>query len=103
MIERSIGQSSRLARVPMERLPAANAASALARSRAGRALSRPHNWPPLAKFCPAGVSGYAVNLAVYTALLRGAGFHYLVAATCSFLVAVTSNYTRNRAWPCRGE
>ena len=39
-----------------------------------------------------------INLAVYTALLRGAGFHYAAAATCSFLVAVTNNYTWNRLW-----
>ena len=29
------------------------------------------------------------------------GLHYLVAATCSFLVAVTSNYTWNRLWTFR--
>ena len=73
-------------------------ATALARTRAGRALSRPHNWVQLAKFSAVGVSGYVINLAVYTALLRGAGFHYALAATCSFLVAVTNNYTWNRLW-----
>ena len=51
-----------------------------ARSRAFAALSRPHNWVQLAKFCLVGASGYVVNLAVYTALLRGAGIHYLPAA-----------------------
>jgi putative flippase GtrA len=73
-------------------------ADALARTRAGRALSRPHNWVQLGKFSAVGASGYAINLAVYTALLRGAGFHYAAAATCSFLVAVTNNYTWNRLW-----
>jgi putative flippase GtrA len=73
-------------------------ATALARSRAGRALRRPHNWVQLAKFSAVGASGYVINLAVYTALLRGAGFHYALAATCSFLVAVTNNYTWNRLW-----
>ena len=73
-------------------------ATALARSRAGQALRRPHNWVQLAKFSVVGASGYAINLAVYTALLRGAGFHYALAATCSFLVAVTNNYTWNRLW-----
>ena len=29
------------------------------------------------------------------------GVHFLVAATCSFLVAVTSNYTWNRLWTFR--
>jgi putative flippase GtrA len=73
-------------------------ATALARTRAGRALSRPHNWVQLAKFSVVGASGYVINLAVYTALLRGAGWHYAAAATCSFLVAVTNNYTWNRLW-----
>jgi len=73
------------------------------RSRAVAALSRSHNWVQLGKFCAVGVSGYAINLAVYTALLRGAGIHYLPAALCSFLVAVTSNYTWNRIWTFRGQ
>ena len=70
----------------------------LARSRAGRALSRQHNWVQLAKFSAVGASGYAVNLAVYAALLKGADFHYALAATCSFVVAVTNNYIWNRLW-----
>src|ERR671934_3047435 len=73
-------------------------AAAIARSRAGRALRRGHNWVQLAKFSVVGASGYVVNLVVYTALLRGAGFHYALAATCSFAVAVTNNYTWNRLW-----
>ncbi len=75
--------------------------TALARSRAGRALRRPANWVQLAKFAAVGASGYIVNLAVYTALLRGAGWHYVPAATCSFLVAVTNNYVWNRVWTFR--
>jgi putative flippase GtrA len=78
-------------------------ATTLARTRAGRALSRPHNWMQLAKFSAVGASGYAINLAVYTALLRGADFHYAAAATCSFLVAVTNNYTWNRLWTFHAE
>ena len=69
--------------------------------RAARALKRPHNWIELAKFCTVGGIGYAVNLTVYTLLLRGADLHYLAAATCSFLVAVTNNYLLNRAWTFR--
>jgi dolichol-phosphate mannosyltransferase len=71
-------------------------------SRAGRALRRPRNWMQLAQFATVGVSGYAVNLAVYTLLLKGAGLHYLSAAVGSFLVAVTNNYTWNRVWTFRG-
>src|SRR5438874_8531612 len=73
-------------------------ADALARTRAGRALRAPHNWVQLAKFSAVGATGYVVNLAVYTALLKGAGLHYAVAATCSFVVAVTNNYLWNRLW-----
>lgn len=73
----------------------------LSRTRAGRALSRPHNWVQLAKFCVVGASGYVINLAVYTALLKGAGWHYAAAATASFLVAVTNNYIWNRLWTFR--
>jgi putative flippase GtrA len=73
-------------------------ATALARSRAGRALRAQHNWVQLAKFSIVGVSGYILNLTVYTVLLKVAGFHYTAAATCSFVVAVTNNYTWNRLW-----
>ncbi len=78
-------------------------AASLSRSRAGRALRKPENWVQLAKFGAVGASGYIVNLVVYTALLRGAGFHYAAAATCSFLVAVTNNYLWNRLWTFRSE
>ena len=72
------------------------------RDRATRALRRPHNWVQLAKFSTVGATGYAVNLAVYTTLVH-AGLHYNVAALCSFLVAVTNNYTWNRLWTFRGQ
>jgi putative flippase GtrA len=87
----------------MARTPAGSASAALARSRAGLALRRRDNWLQLAKFCTVGASGYAVNLTVYTLLLRAAGVHYLGAAVCSFLVAVTNNYTWNRLWTFRGQ
>ena len=85
----------------MQRSPAVGAAGALARTRG--ALARRQNWLQLARFCTVGASGYVVNLAVYTLLLRGADVHYLLAATGSFLVAVTSNYTWNRLWTFRRE
>jgi putative flippase GtrA len=58
------------------------------------------NWQQLGKFCAVGAIGYAINVGVYHTLLS-AGVHYLLAATCSFLVAVTSNYTWNRLWTFR--
>jgi putative flippase GtrA len=58
------------------------------------------NWQQLGKFCAVGAVGYLINLGVYDALLHER-LHYLVAATCSFLVAVTSNYTWNRLWTFR--
>jgi len=75
---------------------------AAARARATNALRRPHNWVQLAKFCAVGAIGYVVNLAVYSVLI-GADMHYTLAAACSFLVAVTSNYTWNRLWTFRGQ
>lgn len=55
------------------------------------------NWQQLGKFCVVGALGYLINLAVYDALLHE-HLHYLAAATCSFLVAVTNNYFLNRYW-----
>ena len=57
------------------------------RRRAHAALRHRGNWVQLAKFCVVGGIGYVVNLAVYTILIHQ-GLHYLLAATCSFLVAV---------------
>ena len=76
--------------------------AALLWTRAARALRRSQNWIELVKFSIVGASGYVVNLAVYVALLRGAGLHYLPAAVCSFAVAVANNYTWNRRWTFRG-
>ena len=75
----------------------------LARTRAGRALRRQKNWIQLAKFTAVGASGYVVNLAVFTALVLGVDMDHRLAAVCSFLVAVTNNYTWNRLWTFHGE
>jgi putative flippase GtrA len=69
--------------------------------RTARGLRKPKNWLQLAKFCTVGASGYVVNLAVYTALLKAAGLDYRLAAVCSFVVAVTNNYAWNRLWTFR--
>jgi dolichol-phosphate mannosyltransferase len=79
------------------------AASGLSRGRARRALSQPHNWIQLGKFCAVGAAGYVVNLGVYSLLLNAGNLHYLAAAVCSFLVAVANNYLWNRLWTFRGE
>jgi putative flippase GtrA len=72
------------------------------RAQAALALRQPHNWVQLGKFCAVGAVGYVVNLGVYW-LLINAGVHYLPAAVCSFLVAVTNNYLWNRQWTFRGQ
>ena len=72
------------------------------RRRAWASLRSVRNWQQLGKFCAVGAVGYLINLAVYDVLLHE-GLHYLLAATCSFLVAVTSNYTWNRIWTFRGQ
>ena len=85
-----------------EPVPAAPVDRAIV-ARAARALKHPGNWVQLGKFAVVGASGYLVNLAVYGALLRVAGLHYLAAGACSFVVAATSNYIWNRAWTFRTE
>ena len=85
----------------MERSSAVRASGAIARTRG--ALGRRGNWIQLTRFATVGASGYVVNLAVYTLLVKGAGLHYLLAAVCSLLVAVTNNYTWNRLWTFRGQ
>ena len=77
--------------------------AALARTRAGRALRRPHNWIQLAKFSAVGASGYVVNLAVFSLLVHAAEIDYRLAAVGSWLVAVLNNYTWNRLWTFRGD
>jgi putative flippase GtrA len=82
---------------------AATAPATPRHGRLGLALRRSANWVQLAKFAAVGASGYVVNLAVFSALVVGLDVHYLVAAVCSFLVAVTNNYTWNRAWTFRSQ
>jgi dolichol-phosphate mannosyltransferase len=74
-----------------------------ARARAGQALRARHNWEQLLKFSVVGASGTAINFAVFATLNRWFALHYLIAATGSFLVAVTSNYLLNRHWTFRGK
>jgi putative flippase GtrA len=85
----------------VERSTAVSLAAALARTRAGRALRRSHNWIELLKFSVVGASGYVVNLAVFAILVHGAGMDYRLAAVGSWLVAVLNNYTWNRLWTFR--
>ena len=54
----------------------------------------------LLKFGIVGVSGYAINLVVYAALL-GIGPHK--AAVVSFVVSAASNYWWNRHWTFVGQ
>ena len=73
------------------------------RARINAALRRRRNWEQLLKFCLVGATGYAVNLAVFVLLVNGLDVHYIPAAICSFLVAVTNNYTWNRLWTFRAQ
>ena len=84
----------------MDRPAATLAPPVRPRARLAAALRSSHNWTQLGKFCVVGAIGYAINLAVYATLIDH-GVHYFAAATCSFLVAVTSNYTWNRLWTFR--
>src|SRR2546423_11572631 len=61
-------------------------------------LRKPHNWLQLARFCAVGLSGYAVNLAVFSVGVQVLSVHHLIAATMAFGVAVTNNFWWNRHW-----
>jgi dolichol-phosphate mannosyltransferase len=50
------------------------------------------------RFSLVGSSGVLVNLAVYTGAIYILSWHYLTAATLSFLVAMTNNFILNRYW-----
>ena len=61
-------------------------------------MRKPGNWVQLVKFGAVGGSGYVVNLAVYTTLVKAFGVHYILAAVLAFCVAVTNNFLWNRHW-----
>jgi putative flippase GtrA len=82
---------------------AAQLKAGLSPARMGAAMRRRHNWEQLVKFCVVGGTGYVVNLLVFTVLVKGFEVHYIPAAVCSFLVAVTNNYTWNRLWTFRAQ
>ncbi len=69
--------------------------------RVGRGLRKPDNWVQLVKFSAVGASGYVVNLAVYTTLVKGLGVQYILAALLAFCAAVTNNFLWNRHWTFR--
>ena len=50
------------------------------------------------RFSLVGSSGVVVNLAVYTLAIYVFDLHYLLAATLSFIVAMTNNFLLNRYW-----
>jgi dolichol-phosphate mannosyltransferase len=75
----------------------------LSRARVEAALRSRANWEQLVKFCLVGASGYLVNLWVFSLLVLVFEVHYIPAAVCSFLVAVTNNYTWNRVWTFRSQ
>jgi putative flippase GtrA len=72
-------------------------------SRVPEAVRLWENWVQLIKFGAVGASGFIVNLAVYTLLLKAAGLHYVAAATGSFLLAASWNYSWNRTWTFRAQ
>ena len=82
---------------------AADLKRGMSRARVRAGLRRRANWEQLVKFCFVGASGYAVNLFVFSFVLLVLGVHYIPAAICAFLVAVTNNYTWNRLWTFRAQ
>ncbi len=67
-------------------------------SRVRHGVRKPHNWFQLGKFLLVGLSGYVVNLAVFTISLEALNVHHVAAATIAFAVAVSNNFWWNRHW-----
>lgn len=61
-------------------------------------LSHSANWWQAARFLTVGASGFAINLAVFSALVHGMGADYRLAAVCSNAIALASNFMWNRRW-----
>jgi putative flippase GtrA len=61
-------------------------------------MRKRHNWYQLGKFLLVGLSGYVVNLAVFTFSLKVLSVHHIAAATVAFAVAVMNNFWWNRHW-----
>lgn len=59
---------------------------------------RPANWVQLLKFALVGLSGYAINLAVFALLSGAASLHHIPAAIGAFCVAVSNNFAWNLEW-----
>jgi dolichol-phosphate mannosyltransferase len=71
------------------------------RARVDRALRTRANWSQLVRFATVGASGYVINLAVFAAVLHGAGLDKGIAATVAFIVALSNNFVWNRVWTFR--
>jgi putative flippase GtrA len=71
------------------------------RPRLHAALRRPANWLQLLRFAIVGASGYAINLAVFAALVHAAGLDYRPASAVAFTVALGNNFVWNRRWTFR--
>jgi putative flippase GtrA len=61
-------------------------------------MRKPANWLQLVRFGVVGVSGFVVNLAVYTACVHAIGVEYRAASVVAWGVAVANNFVLNRHW-----
>ncbi len=68
------------------------------RSRVCGGLAYRENWWQAARFLAVGTSGLAINMITFALLVHGAGAQYVLAAVCSNLVALGSNFMCNRRW-----
>lgn len=61
-------------------------------------VRQPRNWLQLIRFAAVGVSGYAVNLAVFAACVHLLSIDYRVAFVIAFVLSVVNNFWWNRHW-----
>lgn len=50
------------------------------------------------KYSIVGASGFVINMAVYSIMVKWVGLYYMSAAIVSFTVAVTNNFFLNKYW-----
>jgi dolichol-phosphate mannosyltransferase len=59
---------------------------------------QPANWLQLIRFAAVGVTGYAINLAVFAVCVHALAIDYRLAFVIAFVVSVVNNFWWNRHW-----
>lgn len=64
-------------------------------------MREPDNWLQLIRFGIVGGAGFAINLLLYAAFVRGIGVEYLAAEAAAWILSGANNFVWNRHWTFR--